>query len=232
MNHSSNRSGRNLRSLLGRALLLAAGGAVFGVGQSIFERLSATLPKPLASIEANLEISRLESVVDELKGRIAVTDLKVERLTIVGQYSAAYRIPADLAGLIYDAALAEGLHPSLGYQLVKVESGFLRNARSHRNALGLTQVRLATAREVDPSVTESDLLVPDTNLRIGFRVLRRLLRQFGNDLELALAAYNLGPTGAALARADTTAGATPAGTDYASKVMSGMKKRALIKPTT
>ncbi len=223
---------RSLRSLLGRAVLLAAGGAVFGIGQSLFERLSAELPKPLASMEANLEISRLESLVDELEGRISVTDLKVERLTVVGQYSAAYRIPADLAGQIYDAALAEGLHPSLGYQLVKVESGFLRGARSHRNALGLTQVRLATAREVDSTLTEQDLLVPDTNLRVGFRVLRRLLRQFGNDLELALAAYNLGPTGAAMARADTTTGVTPAGTDYASKVMSGMKKRALIKPTT
>lgn len=232
MSHLSQQSRRSLRSLLGRALLLATGGAVFGIGQSVFERLSAELPKPLASIEANLEISRLESLVDELGGRISVTDLKVERLTIVAQYSAAYRIPADLAGQIYDAALAEGLHPSLGYQLVKVESGFLRNARSHRNALGLTQVRLATAREVDSTVTERDLLVPDTNLRIGFRVLRRLLRQFGNDLELALAAYNLGPTGAAMARADTTAGVAPAGTNYASKVMSGMKKRALIKPTT
>lgn len=232
MSHLSRRSRRDLRSLLGRAVLLAAGGAVFGVGQSVFERLSAERRGPLASVAANLEIGRLESLVDELKGRVEVTDLKAERLTVIGQYSAAYRIPADLAGQIYDAAMSEGLHPSLGYQLVKVESGFRRSARSNRSALGLTQVRLATARELDAALTEGDLMVPDTNLRIGFRVLRRLLRQFDNDLELALAAYNLGPTGAAMARADTTGGVTPAGTDYASKVMGGMKKRALIKPTT
>jgi len=223
---------RGLRSLLGRAILLAAGGAVFGVGQSVFERLSAERTRPPVSVGANLEISRLENLVDELKGKVEVTDLKVERLTIIGQYSAAYRIPADLAGQIYDAAVAEGLHPSLGFQLVKVESGFRRTARSHRSALGLTQVRLGTARELDSTLTERDLLVPDINLRIGFRVLRRLLKQFDNDLELALAAYNLGPTGAAMARADTAGGVTPAGTDYASKIMGGMKRRALIKPTT
>ena len=232
MSHLSKRSQRGLRSLLGRTVLLAAGGAVFGVGQSVFERVSAERAKPMASVAANLEISRLESLVDELKGRVEVTDLKAERLTVIAQYSSAYRIPADLAGQIYDAAVAEGLHPSLGYQLVKVESGFRRTARSNRNALGLTQVRLATARDLDGTLTERDLLAPDTNLRIGFRVLRRLLRQFDNDLALALAAYNLGPTGAAMARADTTGGVTPAGTDYAGKVMGGMKKRALIKPTT
>ena len=94
MSYLTTRTRLGLRSLLGRAILLAAGGAVFGIGQSVFERLSAERTKPLASVAANLEISRLESLVDELKGRVEVTDLKAERLTVIGQYSAAYRIPA------------------------------------------------------------------------------------------------------------------------------------------
>ncbi len=232
MSHFSKRNRRSLRSLLGRVLLLAAGGAVFGLGRSIFAQLSAETTAPSVGLEANREIGRLESLVGDLKGRLELSDLKLERLTLVGEYSAAYRIPADLAGQIYDAALAEGLHPSLGFQLVKVESGFRPTAQSSRSAMGLTQVRLATARELDPTLTERDLMNADTNLRIGFRVLRRMLRHSGNDLERALSAYNLGPTGAAMARADTGRSAAPAGSGYANKVMGGMKKRALVRPTT
>lgn len=210
-----------LRGLIHGGLLLA-GGLVVGIGQGITDRLAADRATPRGSVEANLEINRLNSRIDELKGRLALSDLKVERMTAVAQYSAAYRIPADLAGQIYDAALAEGLHPSLGYQLVKVESGFRSHARSPRGAIGLTQVMMATAREVDPAVTERQLLTADTNLRIGFRILRRLLGQFNHDLELALRAYNLGPTGALASLVDTT-GVQAA--EYAGRVMDGVKVR-------
>jgi soluble lytic murein transglycosylase-like protein len=33
----------------------------------------------------------------------------------------------------------------------------------------------------------------DTNLRVGFRFLKSLMRQFNNDAALALLAYNRGP---------------------------------------
>ena len=216
-----------LRGLLHGGLLLA-GGLVFGVGQSVSDRLAADRVTSRSSVEANLEIGRLTSTIDELSGRLALFDLKIERMTAVAQYSAAYRIPADLAGLIYDAALAEGLHPSLGYQLVKVESGFKSHARSSRGALGLTQVRIATAREVEPSVTERQLLGADMNLRIGFRVLHRLLGQFNHDLELALRAYNLGPSGALASLVDTT---STQGADYAGRIMEGVKTKEAKRRT-
>ena len=212
-----------LRGLIHGGLLLA-GGLLFGIGQSMSDRLSAARVTPHFSVQANLEIGRLSSRLDEMKGRLAVSDLKIERMTAIDQYSAAYRIPANLAASIYDAALAEGLHPSLGYQLVKVESGFNPRARSGRSALGLTQVRIATAREVEPGITERQLLVPDANLRIGFRVLRKFLGQFNHDLELALRAYNLGAAGALASLVDTTS--TQAG-DYAGRVMIGMKSKDL-----
>ena len=203
--------------------LLLAGGLLVGIGQSASDRLAADRVSARPSLEANLEISRLNSALDELRGRLVVSDLKIERMNAVAQYSAAYRIPADLSAAIYDAALAEGLHPSLGYQLVKVESGFRSQARSSRNALGLTQVRIATAREVEPAVTERQLLLTDTNLRIGFRVLRRRLGQFNHDLELALRAYNLGPTGALASLVDTT---STQGADYAGRIIDGVKAKA------
>ena len=105
----------------------------------------------------------------------------------------AAQIPADLAGAIYDIALSEGIDPSLGFRLVKIESDFKRTARSPAGALGYTQLQLATARFYDSSLTEEKLLDRDTNLRLGFRFLKDLMGQFDNNMHLALLAYNRGP---------------------------------------
>ena len=209
---------RVLRLIVGTALVLAVGGLTAAV---TFAR-AAMEPVEMTPRSAALELTRLTHELDDTRGRLAVTELKLERLTTVAQYSAAYRVPADLAGLIYDAALAEDIHPSLGFQLVKVESGFRTRARSAKAALGLTQLRLPTARGLDPAVTESGLLDPDTNLRLGFRHLKRLLRQFNQDLELALRAYNLGATGAVTALTDSAN--VGRGQAYARSVLQGMRK--------
>lgn len=219
--------GRLLR-FLQRGSLLLVGGFVVGIGLSVSDTLFADRTRSPASIEANRELGRLGSRVEELEGKLAVTDLKLERMTRIAQYSSAYRIPANLAERIYDAALAEGLHPSLGFQLVKVESGFRPGVESNKSALGLAQVRLATAQEVEPAITRRQLLEPETNLRVGFRILRRLLRQFDNDLELALRAYNLGPTGAMMSFADDSTNARAAA--YAARVMKGVKGQRAPAP--
>lgn len=71
--------------------------------------------------------------------------------------------------------------------IVEVESGFNPNAISHRGATGLMQLMPATAGE---GVHLND---PEDNLETGAKYLRRLLRRYGGNLELALAAYNAGP---------------------------------------
>jgi soluble lytic murein transglycosylase-like protein len=202
--------------LIGGALLLGAGLARQG--------LQADSARPLASAAANLQIANLTAELDAVKGNLVVNDLKLERLTKVAEYSTVYQLPHDVAARIYDAALAEGIHPSIGYQLVKVESQFKPRARSPSGALGYTQVLLRTARGVQPGITERQLLDPDQNLRMGFRILKTLLVQFEHDLELALRAYNLGPTGAVLSLSDTTTAAI--GASYAGKVMRGIKREA------
>lgn len=72
--------------------------------------------------------------------------------------------------------------------IIEVESGFDPNAISRRGATGLMQVMPATAGE---GVHLSD---PEDNLATGAKYLRRLLRRYGGNLELALAAYNAGPS--------------------------------------
>jgi soluble lytic murein transglycosylase-like protein len=205
------------------AHVLVVGALLVGAGiVAKTARAAGVRPEPLASTAANLQIARLMAELDAAKGRLAVNDLRLDRLSKVGQYSTLYQIPNDVAARIYDAALAQGIHPSLGFQLVKVESRFKPYARSARGALGYTQVRIATAKAHDPSITERDLLNPDINLRVGFGILKRLLSQFDHDLEMALRAYNLGPTGAVLALVDTTDAA--GGADYAARVLRGIRR--------
>jgi soluble lytic murein transglycosylase-like protein len=201
--------------VLGWSLALLAGIAAL-------DGLQAADPLPPGPDRVNEEIARLTAELESARGEVALRQLELDRLKMVAQYSALYRIPSNVAAKIYDAAIAEDIHPSLGFQLVKVESGFRPKARSSAGALGYTQVRLRTAQELDSTMTERRLLDPDTNLRIGFRILRQLLRQFDHDLELALRAYNLGPTGAVQSLVDTTDQA--AGAAYARAVMRGVKR--------
>lgn len=107
-------------------------------------------------------------------------------------YTVRYRVKTDLARRIYDASVTAGIEPELGFRLVRVESVFNPRAQSPVGALGLTQLMLGTAREFEPNVTREELLDPDVNLRIGFKYLRGLIREY-KDLKIALLVYNRGP---------------------------------------
>ena len=178
---------------------LAAIGGVFGgalvVGTlaAMLTGLSAAPPGPPDGSAAAGQVAALRAELEDTRGKLNLAEVRIERLTAVTKYSGLYKVPADLATAIYDIALAEGIHPSLGFQLIKVESGFKAGARSDKGAIGYAQVRLKTARGYDPSLTERDLHDRDTNLRIGFRFLKDMLAQFDQDLQMALLAYNRGP---------------------------------------
>lgn len=117
-----------------------------------------------------------------------------DRDTQVAVYSERYRISTRLARTIMDAAVAEGVDPELGFRLIRVESGFYERAVSPVGALGLTQLMPGTARWLDRSLkSRSAILEPHNNLRIGFRYLRHMIRQYDGDVRLALLAYNRGP---------------------------------------
>ncbi len=216
-----------LRVLATQLGLLVAAAVTISAFAAWVQRLrAADAARPIAAEQALAEIEELQNRLQETRGELEVTRLHLERATHVLEYSAKYKIPADLSAAIYDIALAEGIHPSLGYQLVKVESGFKPTARSPKGAIGYTQLRLPTARAYDPEITEIGLEQRETNLRIGFRFLKDLLRRFDNNLELALLAYNRGPT---LVDSIVTTGGDPAN-GYAEVVMKGLKRGARITP--
>ncbi|HEY3491532.1 MAG TPA: lytic transglycosylase domain-containing protein [Solirubrobacterales bacterium] len=139
------------------------------------------------------QVSALQAELDRARNALAVERMKNRRAEAVQAYSARYSIPADLAGSIFDHAITEGIDPALAFRLVQVESSFRPNAKSRAKAIGYTQLKLATARHYEPWVTEKDLRTRDVNLRIGFRFLRDLMRQYDGNEHLALLAYNRGP---------------------------------------
>lgn len=89
--------------------------------------------------------------------------------------------------------------------VMHVESNGNPSAVSSKGAVGLMQIRPAAMRDVmravgvdDSRYTDAQLkklaLDPDTNKEYGGAYLEMLLKRFKGDPELALAAYNAGPT--------------------------------------
>ena len=178
--------------LRGGALLLAAVsiGALGGWNKRV--RATDHANAPDVSLVAR-EMGSLSDQLEAARGESAVIKLQLERANAILENSTRYQIPADLSAAIYDIALSEGIDPSLGYQLVKIESQFNRKAVSPMQAFGYTQLQVATARFYQKGITQKDLLDRDTNLRLGFRFLNDLLARFDYDVHLALLAYNRGP---------------------------------------
>ncbi|HTC22987.1 MAG TPA: transglycosylase SLT domain-containing protein [Gemmatimonadales bacterium] len=188
-----------------RGALLLTGALAIGALGGWFKRVRATQDKTVTLSDPSRLARQFGSLSDEVaaaRGEAAMVRVQLDRANAVMDYSTKYEIPADLSAAIYDIALSEGIDPSLGFQLVKIESDFKRTARSPVGALGYTQLQLATARFYDSGITEQRLLDRDINLRIGFRFLKDLMGQFGNDMHLALLAYNRGPAKVAEILAD------------------------------
>lgn len=157
--------------------------------------ITAGTALPLGEIEQlRQQLEARATEVSEVRGQLAVHEIQLDRLRQVEQFSAEYRIPADLAASVYDIALAEGVRPELAFRLVETESGFRRMAVSPAGAVGYTQIKPTTAAWLDPTVTYEQLFDTETNLRLGFRYFSFLRGHYEGDERLALLAYNRGPT--------------------------------------
>ena len=80
--------------------------------------------------------------------------------------------------------------------IIKAESNFKADAVSSKNAIGLMQLTLDTAnwcaeRNGIDKISESDLYVPEINIKLGIYYYNYLLERYG-DFDTALAAYNAG----------------------------------------
>jgi peptidoglycan DL-endopeptidase CwlO len=97
-------------------------------------------------------------------------------------------IPARFRPAFVRAADDTGLQLSMLVAVAQVESRFKPDARSQADARGLLQVTPTTAAELKLNVND-----PSSNVLAGARYLRLMLNRFQRT-DLALAAYNAGPT--------------------------------------
>ena len=123
---------------------------------------------------------------------------KTEVLRVVPasrRLSAAYHRPLAgvtpaLHALIDEAAQTHGVDARLVAAVVRRESRFNVNAVSPVGASGLMQLMPRTAR----ALGVTDVFDARQNVFGGTRYLRELLDSFNGNIDLALAAYNAGPT--------------------------------------
>ena len=103
-----------------------------------------------------------------------------------------------VAETIVEVSTRHELEPELLLALIHTESSFRPDVRSRAGAVGLMQLLPGTGREVAgelgiPWEGSTTLRDPVANIRMGSAYLATLRDHFDGDIELALAAYNLGP---------------------------------------
>ena len=122
----------------------------------------------------------------------APNDPRYRRMGLSGTQAALLRLPvAELpryAAEIAEAATEYGVPRRLIEEVIRAESAFNASAVSAKGARGLMQLMPATASML--GVRNS--FDPRENIRGGVRHLRTLIDRYGNNLPLALAAYNAG----------------------------------------
>ncbi len=109
------------------------------------------------------------------------------------------RFPLEHQEIVIDQSRRNALDSAWIYAVIRQESAFMQDARSHAGALGLMQLMPATARTVARRRLGIDhlsgrrLLDPALNIRLGSAYLKELKERLGDNPVLATAAYNAGP---------------------------------------
>jgi soluble lytic murein transglycosylase len=147
-------------------------------------------------------------------------------------------LPLRHEDIIRQQARDKGLDPALIAGVIYAESHFIDGRTSSAGAQGLMQLTPATAQYIaqksgGTAFEVSDLGTPQVNIAYGAFYLRYLMKRYGDDVPLVLAAYNAGEGNVdkwiAQARAKDQAlniGAIPFGEtrSYVTKVLDARKE--------
>ena len=88
------------------------------------------------------------------------------------------RFPLAHRELVINYAHKQNINPAWAFAIIRQESAFTNDARSHAGALGLMQLLPRTARQIARSLQlrfqRNDLLDVDTNVRLGINYLKKV----------------------------------------------------------
>lgn len=112
-------------------------------------------------------------------------------------YVLKYLYPIKYSEYVEKYSSEYKLDKNLVYSVIKAESGFDPKAVSASDAIGLMQILESTGKWAAEKIKIKDfessmLLEPKTNIQIGCWYLAKLLNQYDQNIDLALAAYNAG----------------------------------------
>lgn len=138
---------------------------------------------------AAAELARQEQIFD----RVVNTSLQTKN-----EIDFQQRFIAPFEGRVAQKARLINLDPAWVYGLIRQESRFITNARSHVGASGLMQLMPATAKWVARKIGMNDFTPSsvndfDTNTVLGTNYLNMVLQQLNGSQMLATAGYNAGP---------------------------------------
>lgn len=107
------------------------------------------------------------------------------------------RFPLAHQEIVLKQAKRFQINPAWAFAVIRQESAFTHDARSHAGAMGLMQLLPRTARQLARSLripmrSRNDLLNVRTNVRLGVGYLRKVADKFDGNKVLATAAYNAG----------------------------------------
>jgi soluble lytic murein transglycosylase-like protein len=144
-------------------------------------------PKIYTYMDAN-GIRHYTDVPDNNRYKLLV--LSPQDMTQSGQHydSMLLARATQYDSIIEKAAVSEAVEANLLRAVIVVESGFNSRAVSKRGAVGLMQLMPGTATRFGVS----NRFDPRQNVHAGARYLKFLINRFGQDISLALAAYNAG----------------------------------------
>lgn len=105
--------------------------------------------------------------------------------------------PVNYTDIIYEYSAEYNLDPYLIFGIIKAESNFDTYANSDKDARGLMQITIPTAKWIAQRLGDSSLAenlnVPEANIQMGCYYISYLLSLYDGNEKNALAAYNAGP---------------------------------------